>query len=144
MSREQATRRLLVVANETVTSDALAAFVAAFAGAQVLVVAPALSGRLAYWTGADAEARRRASRRLTECLAVIRGAGIDAEGLIGDANPMLAIADALRLFPADEIVISTQPAPQSNWLSDGVVERARRRFGLPTHHVVGGAVALAA
>ena len=44
--------------------------------------------------------------------------------------------DALRRFPADEVIISTHPPGRSNWLERDVVERARERFDMPVTHVV--------
>ena len=44
--------------------------------------------------------------------------------------------DALRRFPADEVIISTHPAGRSNWLEHDVVNRAQERFDLPVTHVV--------
>ena len=48
----------------------------------------------------------------------------------------MAIEDALRVFPADEIVISTHPPDRSRWLERGVVDRAREQIDLPISHVV--------
>lgn len=62
--------------------------------------------------------------------------GLKARGEIGAADPNLAIEDALRVFAADEIVVSTHPPPRSRWLESGVVERARERFDLPITHVI--------
>jgi GABA permease len=62
--------------------------------------------------------------------------GLRARGEIGDSDPNVAIEDALRVFPADEIVISTHPPHRSRWLEHGVVERARREIDLPIAHVV--------
>ena len=56
--------------------------------------------------------------------------------MVGDADPVQAAADALHVFPADELVIATHPEGRSNWLARGVVERARRRFGSPVAHLV--------
>ena len=39
----------------------------------------------------------------------IKQLGLKAKGEIGDSDPNVAIEDALRVFPADEIVISTHP-----------------------------------
>ena len=47
-----------------------------------------------------------------------------------------ALEDALREFPADEIVVSTHPPGRSHWLELGVVENARMRFDVPVTHVV--------
>ena len=44
--------------------------------------------------------------------------------------------DALRRFPADEVIISTHPLGRSNWLERDVVERARERFDITVTHVV--------
>jgi len=56
---------------------------------------------------------------------------------IGDPNAALgAIEDELRLFAADEIVISTYPANISNWLETGIVERLREELDLPVTHVI--------
>jgi hypothetical protein len=44
----------------------------------------------------------------------VPGAGQPAEGAVGDASPLLAIGDALRVFDADEILIATHPPGDSN------------------------------
>jgi hypothetical protein len=62
--------------------------------------------------------------------------GIEVRGDIGDADPVQAMEDALRRFPADEAIISTHPPGRSTWLERGVVERSRERFPLPVSHVV--------
>jgi hypothetical protein len=56
--------------------------------------------------------------------------------LVGDPDPNMAIEDALRVFPADEIIISTLPPEQSRWLEHEVVERTRREVELPMTHVI--------
>ena len=81
-------------------------------------------------------ARAAAQERLDECLARLRDAGITARGEIGDGDPLQALEDALRTFPADEIVVSTHPPGRSNWLEQRVVENARMRFDVPVTHVV--------
>ena len=62
--------------------------------------------------------------------------GLKARGEIGESDPILAIEDALRVFPADEIVLSTHPPERSHWLERDVVKRAREEIGLPITHVV--------
>ena len=61
---------------------------------------------------------------------------LKAKGEIGDSDPNMAIEDALHVFPADEIVISTHPPERSRWLEHGVVDRAREQIDLPISHVV--------
>jgi GABA permease len=133
------TKRILVVANETVTSGVLYETIRAHArngATRVLVVAPALNGRLQYWSSDQGEARRAAGERLVACLDRFRSDGIEANGIVGDPSPMLAIADALAVFPADELVIATHPEGSSNWLARDLIRKARRRFRLPVLHIV--------
>jgi hypothetical protein len=140
-------RRILAVANETVEGATLIRAVCALARerpAEVLVIVPALNSRLRFWTSDEDEARRAAEARLHRCLAALDRAGIAAAGQVGDADPVLAIADVLSTFAADELVISTHPRGRSHWSSRRVVERARQRFGLPVRHVVVSETALAA
>jgi hypothetical protein len=67
----------------------------------------------------------------------MEAAGLNARGQVGDHHdPNQAIEDALRTFPADELIVSTHPPERSRWLERGVVERARREVPLPVTHVV--------
>jgi hypothetical protein len=99
--------------------------------ADVLVVAPALNSRLRHWFSDEDGARRQAQDRVAAFVDLLEQRGIHAEGRVGDADPLLAIADALPTFPADEIVIAAEPK-QSTRLADDLVARARQRFSLPT------------
>ena len=131
--------RILVVANETVGGPELLAQIREAAGdrrAMVLVVAPALNSPLKTLTSDEDEARRQAQTRLDASVASLRAVGLDAQGQVGDSDPVQAIEDALRTFQPDELVISTHPHGRSQWLERGVVERARERFELPLTHVV--------
>ena len=132
-----------MVANETVGTEALRSEVCARAAgceSEVLVVAPALNSPIRHWTGEEDAARAKASARLGEELAVLAGLGLQARGEVGADDPLQAIDDALT-FPADEIIISTHEHERSNWLEEGLVERARAAYGLPVTHVVAGEVA---
>jgi hypothetical protein len=127
-------RRTLVIANETIEGSGL--HEAICYGAEVRVVAPALNSRLRYWLSDEDAARRAAETRLGRFLERLHRAGIEASGRVGDADPLLAIEDELRVFPADEIVISTHPEGRSSWLAHDLVDRACERFDLPVLHVV--------
>jgi GNAT superfamily N-acetyltransferase len=131
-------RRILVVANETAAGAVLheAIRFRARVDTEVLVVAPALNTRLRHWLSDEDLARRSAEARLVRCLDRLAAVGIDAHGMVGDADPVQAIADSLYFFRADEIVIATHPEARSHWLSRKIVTRARERFGLPVGHVV--------
>ena len=60
---------------------------------------------------------------------------IEAQGEIGDEDPLRAIEDALRTFGADEIVISTRPADQASRLENSILAGTRERFALPVTDV---------
>ena len=137
------TRRILVVANETLGGDELHDLLrtrAAGMREEVLVVVPALNSRLGTWTSDEDGARSAASRRLDESLAAHAAAGVRATGAIGDGDPLQALEDALRTFPADEIVVSTHRPGRPHWLERGVVSGAEERFDVPVTHVVVGLV----
>jgi hypothetical protein len=132
------THRILVVANETLSGRALRTEIAGRARGQteLRVVCPALNSKVRHWTNEEDEARREASERLERLLGGLRQEGLEAEGDIGDDDPVQAMEDAMRRFPADEVIISTHPAGRSNWLEHDVVNRAQDRFDLPVTHVV--------
>lgn len=130
---------VLVVANETVAGQKLHEAVRAATDgrpARVLVVSPALNSPLRHFVSDEDKAREAAQERLDRSLHALAGAGIDARGEVGDADPLQAIEDSLRTFGADEIIISTHPEGRSNWLEKGVVSGARQRFKVPITHVV--------
>ena len=132
-------RRILVIANETVAGAELREAIEGAASgydAHVLVVTPALNTKLRHWVSDEDGARADAQGRLANSLARLAADGIDARGEVGDADPVQSIADALRTFGADEVIISTHPEGRSNWLERGVVDTARERFAVPITHVV--------
>lgn len=103
---------------------------------RVHVVAPALNRRLRHYLSDSDEAFRQASERLAVAVELLRHAGIAGSGEVGDADPLLAVEDALVSFPAHGILISTWPEGRSNWLEKDLLARARERFQLPVDHVV--------
>ena len=132
-------RRILVIANETVGGEELLAILRRKAEGvheHVLVVCPALNSAVRTWTSDEDGARAAAQQRLDASLAKLAREGIQAEGEVGDGDPLQAIEDALRTFGADEIVISTHPKGRSKWLEGDVVGAAKERFDVPITHVV--------
>jgi hypothetical protein len=132
-------RRILVIANETVGGRELLAILkekAEGVNERVLVVCPALNSQMRHWASDEDAARAAAQQRLDASLTRLRAEGIQADGEVGDGDPLQAMEDALRTFGADEIVISTHPEGRSNWLERNVVGGARDRFDVPITHVV--------
>jgi len=62
-------------------------------------------------------------------------AGGRVTGSIGDAEPLMAIEDAVNLGGYDEIIISTLPLGISRWLKLDLISKARG-LGLPVTHVL--------
>jgi predicted nucleic acid-binding protein len=141
--RETGAHHILVVANETLAGEALRELIAARGrrtSKDVLVVCPALNSRVRTWTSDEDDARQAAQARVDSLVRSLREIGLAARGTIGDGDPVQAIEDALRTFPADEIVVSTHRPGQSNWLERGVIERTRQRVSIPVTHVIGARV----
>ena len=134
--------RYLVVANQTLAGAPLDELIRATAvdrGSSFHVVVPATPPRRGRtWT--EGEARALAHERLAPTLAHLRRFGIRVDGEVGDADPMLAVDDALRRTSFDVIVLSTLPAGLSRWLRVDLPRRMRT-FGLPVVHLVPSPVA---
>jgi hypothetical protein len=83
--------------------------------------------------------RAAAGRRLDKTLALLRGEGISAFGLVVETDPVTAVRDAIaQLEPSvDEIIVATHPQQKSGWLRRNVVDRIRSAAGgNPVEHVV--------
>lgn len=131
--------RLIVVANRTCPCPGLTDAIRRRIGdgpARVHVVAPALNSRLRHWLSDSDEAMRLAAERLGVAVGLLRAAGFDGTGEVGDADPLLAVEDALAAFPAHGVLISTWPEGKSHWLERDLLARARERFAIPVDHVV--------
>lgn len=132
-------RRVLVVANETVGGEELIRAIGELAlqgRSRFHVVCPALNSRLRTWTSDEDPARAAAQARLDQTLAHLSSVGIEAEGEVGDVDPLVAVEDGVRTFHPDVLVVSTHPEGRSNWLERGVVEALRQRYDVPLQHVV--------
>jgi hypothetical protein len=131
-------KRVLVVANETVAGRPLIDAVKKRAGGdevQVHVISPQNQPKHGYVIY-DEHVRDAAQNRLEMTLALLRDAGIKADGEVMDPDPYSAIMDALGEQDYDEIVISTHPETRSGWLRQGLVDRVQRAARRPVEHVV--------
>jgi hypothetical protein len=129
--------RYLVVANQTLGGEHLVEEVQQCLRSEPChfhLVVPATPPTDHVWT--EAECRRIAQERLGRALSTFRELGAEAEGEVGDANPMLAIEDALRGEQFDAIILSTLPPGASRWLKKDLPHRVEGKFGLPLIHVV--------
>jgi hypothetical protein len=130
-------RRLLVIATASVPAADLRASVRAQVGdgAELLVVAPASGiSRLDWLTNAEDDARTDAAGRADQ---LAEAAPTDnVESRVGDSDPLQAIEDALRTFPADELIVVSLPDEDAGWLEQGSAETALSRFSLPVTRLV--------
>jgi hypothetical protein len=123
-------RSLLVVANVTAASAELVAKVrerAAAGECQVTLIIPATP----FGGG-----RQAALDQLDRALAELREVGVEAEGSVGDGDPLVAVTEAWDPQRYDEIIVSTLPLRFSKWLHAGLPERISKVTGAPVTHVV--------
>ena len=132
-------RRVIVVANQTACGpELLAALRSRLAEGPVtftLVVPATPPHEQLTWT--EGSARQIAEQRLAGALEQFRSEGIEMSGVVGDASPMLAVADLLVGADYDEVVLSTLPSRVSRWLKLDLPRRITQRFGLPVTTVIG-------
>ena len=137
---EDDSHRILVIADDACASGDLGSAIAGHGGAKTLeafVIAPPLGSRTARWTS-DEHAYAAAGEHLEATLAALAEQDVKAQGHVGSHDPLQAVEDGLREFPADEIVFAVHPQSETNWLEDGVVEAARARYPLPVTELVVG------
>ena len=88
----------------------------------------------------EADEKEVAREALDEMLDRMAAMGMGATGDIGDANPVLAVGDAIRRegeANITAIIVSTLPRRTSAWLRGAVPDRIAKRFPMiPVSHVV--------
>jgi hypothetical protein len=126
-------RNILLVVLDPVPGEEIRAAVQAHKGQDdvtVHVVAPAANAGMLQWlTGADDEARAEAAALAVETVEALEAAEAEVEAEVGDRDPLLAVEDALSLFPADEIVLAGEASEET--------EAALRGLGLPVSRLNG-------
>ena len=100
------------------------------AESRVLVIAPALTGRVHAWTNDTDREAEVARSRLENILARLEQQGVSAEGRVADPDPALAVVDALAEFPATEVLLVAEEVTHANWLEHDLAGRIARP-GLP-------------
>jgi nucleotide-binding universal stress UspA family protein len=126
-------RSYLIVANQTLTSESLREAISARLAdgplrAHVVVPMSAGAGRLS-WD--ERESRATAETRLDEMLERLGEMGVEADGEVGDRDPVNAVRDAIRRQEVDEVIVSTLPRGLSRWLGEDVPSRLREACQVP-------------
>lgn len=126
--------KVLVVANRTADSDELHAALVERASdgpIDVTLLAPAA------WEVEDPHGgRQSASRRLNAALTRLTAAGITAHGVVGDADPVVAVEDVWEAERFDEVIVATLPHHLSRWLHIDLPSRVEQLTGRSTRHVI--------
>jgi hypothetical protein len=134
-----AQRKILVVANETLTGDELLDALRRRdedGEALVVVIAPVNAPREGYVVY-DNTRRAAAGRRLDRTLERFREAGIHAMGHVVDHDPLTAVKDAIAMEEPDELIVSTHPDSKSGWRRRNLLDEIRKVAGArPVEHVV--------
>jgi hypothetical protein len=84
----------------------------------------------------DEQATAHAQHRLGQLLRDLRDLDAEADGDLGDADPVKAVGELLERRQFDEIILSTLPQPVSKWLGMDLPHRLQRRFGLPVTTII--------
>jgi hypothetical protein len=132
-------KRLLVVATTPVEEGLLRDRVEEHAGpgADVRIVAPAADLSPLQWLATDEdEARAEAADIARSGARAVEPGAERVEAEVGDPDPVQAIEDALRQFPAEEVIVVTRPGDEAGWLEKDSAEEASERFGVPVTHLV--------
>jgi hypothetical protein len=131
-------RKILVVANETLTGDELLDAVRSRVteGDVVTVIAPVNEPREGYVVYENTR-RAAAGRRLDKTLRQLREAGVPADGHVVDHDPLTAVKDAIAVERPDEVIVSTHPDTKSGWRRRNLIDEIRRSCGaIAVTHVV--------
>ena len=122
-------RSVLVVANKTASSDGLRQELRSRAASGPTVFTLLLvAGR-----GQDAD--QLLGARLSE----LREDGLEAEGCVGESDPLFAILAVWDPAEYDEILLSTLPVGSSRWLRADLPRRVERLTGAQVSHLVADA-----
>ena len=143
-------RRFLVVANQTLGGEQLSSAVRERIARDecvfhVVVPATAVDDQIVAYGGetgptktpsAGEHAHAIAEQRMAAAVRQIQNAGGQADGEVGDGDPLAAVRDALKRHEVDEIIISTLPQGLSRWLRRDLPRQVERLSGRPVTSII--------
>jgi len=136
---ESSETRVLVVANRTAATPALVEAVRARAAkspARFTLLVPNPAKGLHRVVDPEDQSQDEAEQTLELAIPLLeQAAGGPVEGMVGDAEPLAAIQDAINIHGFDELIISTLPQRVSKWLKLDLPSKAAG-LGLPVTTVI--------
>ena len=121
--------RVLVVANRTADSEGLAQALSDrpdAADATFTLLVPT----------SRADGRQVARSQLERGVQRLKDAGLEVTGVVGDPDPIVAVAETWKPGEFDEVVVSTLEREASRWLEYDLPHRITRLTDCPVQHVV--------
>jgi|SRR5215208_3973466 len=101
------------------------------AAEEILVITPTLPGRFEWLSSATDRAREQADERLQAVLGQLEEVATGAEGEVASDDPLEAIADGVRAFGPDHLLIALRAGESAGWQEKGLLDRIQERFALP-------------
>jgi hypothetical protein len=130
--------KLLVLATDPVDADDVRAALPDddLEGAEVLVVSPAVNeSPVAFWVSDADEAIAEAESAAERTAEQLRERGAQARATTGEAEPLLALQDALATYPADRVLVFVRGEDSARYREDDVLGEAEERFGVPVTEI---------
>src|SRR5437588_2931140 len=137
--RSHGARRTLLIIGEAPTDEQFRREVLhrLHSPAAIEVHAPVLQSKAHFVTTDIDHETQQARRRLAQTLAAARRAGVPASGEVGDPiDPLAGIEDELRRYRADEVIVTTHPPADANWVESDLLEHLREELTAPVTEVV--------
>ncbi len=99
---------------------------------EIYIVAPALAHSAVDHEMANFDTPIvEAQERLDSIVAELKAVGLDAVGRVGDGDPVTAIGDGLREFPADELIVVSHVDGERAYAERDLWDRVQREYRLP-------------
>ena len=104
---------------------------------EIRVVAPATDVSFLDWLTNDEDEARGQAREAADRVAAAASddANVEIDRTGENTDVAESIRDALRNFPADEIVVVTRPGEKATWLEDDTLRAALETYGIPVRHL---------
>jgi len=129
------TRLLIVTGAAAADADELPPLIKELIGraSEILVISPVLAGAL-QWIVSDVDrARTEADERLATVFGHVEALAPDAEtqARVGDETPLTALADAIRDFSPDHLLIALRSSDHAAWQERRLLDRVQETFRIP-------------